>query len=102
MNASINHGEGKSEDMARKKRVARRASVKRKKPRKTESKQSQNRALIAILALLLLLHLIDEKTFDGVTSTLKPRKKDAKRRRRKSESQRKTIREKKTYLSRKS
>jgi len=85
MNASINHGEGKSEDMARKKRVARRASVKRKKPRKTESKQSQNRALIAILALLLLLHLIDEKTFDGVTATLKPRKM-AKKKRKKSKS----------------
>lgn len=82
--------------MARKKRAGRGTGPSARKKRKTpiESKQTQNRALIAILALLLILHLIDEKTFDGVTSTLKPRKRSKKHR--KNRIQHRAARRKKT------
>lgn len=69
--------------MARKKRARHKTSnVKRKKKvvRQTEARRTQNRALIAILALLLLLHLIDEKTFDSVASTVNPRKQSKRKR----------------------
>ena len=90
--------------MARKQRAVRRTSstVKRKKKRTQQhvSRAPQNRALIAILALLFLLHLIDEKTFDSVASTMKPPKKAKKRRGR---GQRRVVHEKKkTRLSRRS
>ncbi len=103
LNVSIKQGEGKIEDMARKKRAARRARstvVRKKNASKAESKRTQSRALIAILALLLFLHLIDEKMFDSVTSTVKPSKKHAKKRH--GRTQRRVVHKKHTHVSRKS
>ena len=66
------------ENMPRKKRVTRstQSTGKRKKKRthQIESEKAHNRALIAILTLLFFLHLIDDKTFASVTSTLTPKK----------------------------
>ena len=88
--------------MARKKRARRKTSnVKKKKKniRQTEVTRTQNRALIAILALLLLLHLIDEKTFDSVTSTVKPKSHSKKKR---GKSYRRVARKRTRQSSRKS
>ena len=64
--------------MPEKKGVTRRTrskSKRKKRVQRIESEKAHNRTLIAILTLLFFLHLIDDKTFARITSTLSPSKK---------------------------
>ena len=63
-----------------KRRAARRSKLNRKKKTRAEAVAAHNRGLVAILTLLYILHLIDEKTFESVTIALTPRKTRRKKR----------------------
>ena len=89
-NASVKRYESENRadaNMARKRSKRKKKLARKPRRRKTSRKETEvhNRALIAILALLYILHLINEKTYDGLTSSLNPaktRRRGKKRRRR--------------------
>ena len=94
-NTSVKHNEARIRfdiNMARNRRTTRKGKARAgkhvtRKRRQTET-EVHNRTLIAILALLFVLHLIDEKTFSAYTGSLNSRRRSSKRKSRKRTKQR--------------